>query len=182
LFLLQIDILQVFFILFFNSFQELYKNGLQRELFLPFIDLLMQYNHVYNLSSGTDYRLTGNKSITQVYHSPLTVETSKHVESIFQDLCQNVPVTATTLNVDGRLVTIPRTARGVAWCSFEELCERALGPADYIALSQAFHTVFLVDIPQMTPLKRNEARRFINLIDELYNHKVLMIDITLIKR
>ena len=73
---------------------------------------------------------------------------------------------------DGRPFVVPMTARGVARFSFKEICEKPTGSADYIALCKKYHTIFLSDVPQMGILQRNEARRFITLIDEIYNHKV----------
>jgi cell division protein ZapE len=83
-----------------------------------------------------------------------------------------VTVLSETITVDGRPLFVPKTARGVARFSFDELCGTPTGSADYIALCKKYHTIFLSDVPKMGMLQRNEARRFITLIDEIYNHKV----------
>ena len=94
---------------------------------------------------------------------------------MFRHLSDGVPPEPESFTVRGRTLSIGRTARGVAMASFEELCVRPLGPADYIMLQAAFHTVILSDIPRMGPDMRNEAKRFVTLIDVLYEHRVNLI-------
>ena len=94
---------------------------------------------------------------------------------MFRHLSDGIPSEPEFFTVQGRTLTLARTARGVAMASFDELCARPLGPADYIALQAAFHTVILSDIPRMGPDMRNEAKRFVTLIDVLYEHRVNFI-------
>jgi cell division protein ZapE len=97
------------------------------------------------------------------------------LERIFRHLSDSIPPEPEVFDVQGRTLTIERTARGVAFATFDELCARALGPADYIALQAAFHTVILRDIPRMGPEMRNEAKRFVTLIDAIYEARVRLI-------
>jgi len=153
---------------------DLYKGGLQRDLFLPFIDLLQQKCLIHDLNSGHDYRLSGHVT-SRVYFSPTTPDTDKKMEELFTRLSHNQPVTSKSITVHGRITVIPKAARHVAMVTFADLCEKPLGAADYIELSKHFHTILVKNIPRMTGATRNEARRFITLIDVLYEHKVKFI-------
>jgi len=103
------------------------------------------------------------------------VDVAQNLEVLFAELTHHTPAKSTTLNVGGRKLIVPRAERGVVFFSFNDLCKQALGAADYIAISKVFHTVFLSDIPIMEDKDREEAKRFITLVDELYNHKVKLI-------
>ena len=153
---------------------DLYMNGLQRDRFLPFIDLLKQKLDVLELSSPTDYR-QARLSRMQVYHTPLGDEADCALDLAFGELTDGARVGDEMLTVKGREIEVMRTARGVAYFYFEELCQRALGAEDYIAVGDRFHTVVLNGIPQMSPEMRNEAKRFMNLIDVLYEKKVNLV-------
>ena len=153
---------------------DLYMNGLQRDRFLPFIDLLKQKVDILELSSPTDYR-QARLSRMQVYHTPLGDEADRALDLAFGELTDGARVGDETLTVKGREIEVMRTARGVAYFYFEELCQRALGAEDYIAVGDRFHTVVLNGIPQMSPEMRNEAKRFMNLIDVLYEKKVNLV-------
>ena len=150
---------------------DLYLHGLQRESFLPFISLVKKRFRVMELLSPTDYRmqkLRGNPT----YFTPENNITT--LEKIFTSLSNQHPA-PNTLHVNGREVILPHTAGGMAWCSFDALCRQPLGAADYEALASEFHTVFLTGIPQMTREDRNEAKRFVTLIDTLYEHKTRLL-------
>lgn len=153
---------------------DLYKDGLQRQLFLPFIDLLKQRLDILEIEDGTDYRLARLHGM-KVYHAPLGPASSEALATIFHDLTDGAVGEEDELLLKGRSVIVPRAARGVAWFPFEDLCAKPLGAADYIALATHFHTVIIDGVPRFTEAKRNEAKRFITLIDALYEHKTFAI-------
>ncbi len=153
---------------------SLYENGINRARFVPFIELVKARLELVALDGLTDYR-TRFISRSRLYHTPLSAAATVELERMFRHLSDGIPPEPESFTVQGRTLTIARTARGVALASFEELCARPLGPADYIALQAAFHTVILSDIPRMGPDMRNEAKRFVTLIDVLYEHRVNFI-------
>ncbi len=153
---------------------DLYKGGLQRELFLPFIDLLHDRADILLLEGETDYRLDRLDGVA-VYHTPLDMAAESALEAAFATLTDHAPDRPHVLEVNGRHVELPRYARRVAFCRFGDLCEKPLGSADYLALAREIHTLVLADIPRMGPEKRNEAERFITLIDALYDHRVKLV-------
>lgn len=154
---------------------DLYRNGLNRELFVPFIPILKKYCIVHNMDSETDYRQMSNASgdMWRSYFAPLNAETAKALESKFFRIATNdIELDAASLEVQGRSVAIRRAARksNIAWFTFSELCDKPLGSADYITLAKRFHTVFIEGIPQLTLQEINQTRRFITLIDALYDN------------
>jgi cell division protein ZapE len=153
---------------------DLYLNGLQRERFLPTIDLIKQRLDLFELEGGVDYRRERIKS-TPVYYTPLGKASSDALESMFMYLTDGESGAPRRITVQGRTLHIPRAARGVAMSDFAALCEQPLGPADYVALATHFHALVLDGVRAMTPEQRNEARRFITLIDELYEHRVKLV-------
>ena len=154
--------------------QDLYKEGLNRALFMPFIRLLEERTEVLRLESRTDFRLE-KLGDTPVYFTPLGDRSRAAMDELFGRLTGGAPVSPTSLAVLGRSVPVPRQAMGVARFTFAELCERPLAAADYLAIARAFHTVFLDDVPQLRPEQRNEAKRFIILIDVLYERHVKLV-------
>ncbi|MCW5731165.1 MAG: AFG1 family ATPase [Alphaproteobacteria bacterium] len=153
---------------------DLYKGGLNRPLFLPFIAMFKQKLDLLALEGDTDYRLARLKG-QPVYHSPLDESAAARLEQAFADLTDGEAGLPATIAVQGRELRIARQARGVAFTSFRELCEAALGPADYLALAHRFHSLILSGIPRLGPEKRNEAKRFVTLIDALYEGKVKLV-------
>jgi len=154
--------------------EDLYQGGLQRERFLPFIDLLKERLDILELDGVIDYRRNRIKDVT-VYHQPLGAAADAALAAAFAQLTDGAAGGPTTLAVQGRQLAVPQAAKGVARFRFADLCERALGAADYIAIATHFHTVIIGEIPLMTPEQRNEARRFMTLIDALYEHKTNLI-------
>jgi cell division protein ZapE len=153
---------------------DLYKGGLQRELFLPFIDLIERRLDVVELDSGIDYRLERMRSF-DTYLTPLGPETDARLESAFADLIAGAEAKPWHVMVQGREVRFPRMADGVLFAGFADLCERPLGSADYAAIADRCHTVVLGGIPRLGPQRHNEAHRFVTLIDTLYEHKVNLV-------
>lgn len=153
---------------------DLYKGGLQRDRFLPFIDLICERLDVLELDGAVDYRRDSLKAMT-LYHAPLGAAADAALDAAFAELTAAAPPAPYRLVVQGRTLEVAKCARGVAVFSFADLCEAALGAADYLAIAKRFHTVILSGIPQLPPAKRNEARRFVTLVDALYEHRVNMV-------
>jgi cell division protein ZapE len=159
--------------------EALYEGGLNRQLFLPFIDLLRQRLDVIALDGPTDYRLERLKG-TEVYHWPISDEATRALSAAFYKLTDNevgnrAAVGPDELDVQGRKLYVPVASRGVAVFSFKRLCAQPLGAADYLAIAWAYHTVIIVGIPKLGPDKRNEAKRFVTLIDALYENNVKLL-------
>jgi len=152
----------------------LYQNGLNRQLFLPFIDLLMRNMEVIELEAAKDYRL--EKLAGQpLYFTPNDDRAKREIRAAFMRLTGVPHGTPTELEVKGRKVAVPEAAGGVARFSFSDLCSKPLGALDYLHIAHAFHTVMIEDIPRLVPARRNEARRLVNLIDTLYDNHVGLI-------
>ncbi len=155
---------------------DLYKDGLNRQLFLPFIEMIKQAFDVLTLDGPTDYRYDRLKGV-ETYYTPVDeASTTKLSEAFFRLTDRNVEdrdkVPTGELFVQGRTLFVPKCARGVAVFSFKRLCANPLGSADYLTIARAFHTVIMLAIPQLERGKRNEAKRFVTLIDALYEHGV----------
>jgi cell division protein ZapE len=152
---------------------DLYKNGLNRQLFLPFIDLIKDRMTVWELASPTDYRqdrLAGSP----VYFTPLGADAQASMNAIWSDLIggEAAPL---VLQVKGRAVEIPAFRNGIGRATFADLCARPLGPGDYLAIAQEVKVLLLDDIPVMSRANANEAKRFVTLIDTLYEAHVRLI-------
>ena len=153
---------------------DLYKDGLQRERFLPFIDILNEKMTVLQLDSDIDYRLQRLREI-DAYLSPANDQASAKLQSSFHALSIGIEPRKRDLNVNGRIITIEKAAEGVGLTSFPEMCAQPLGAGDYLALANAFHTFILDGIPKLGPHNRDQAKRFVTLIDALYDHKTKFI-------
>ena len=151
----------------------LYRNGLNRALFEPFIALIQQRMQVMHLAALTDYRME-KLAGRRVYHWPAGTAQREALDEAFADLGDG-RVGARRLDLGGRSLDVPQASGGVARLSFEELCARPLGALDYLALARNFHTLVLDEIPRLDFNRRNEAKRFITLIDILYEHRVKLI-------
>lgn len=154
--------------------RDLYKDGLQRENFLPFIQMIERRMDVLQLDAGTDYRLESMRAM-HVYITPLDDAADRQMEDYFARLTHGAMVAPETLSILGRSLSIPRACDDIAFASFKELCEQPLGPPDYLALAGRFDVLFLSRIPSLSPANRNEAKRFVTLIDALYEHRVKLI-------
>jgi cell division protein ZapE len=153
---------------------ELYEHGLHRDRFLPFIASLKRKLYVLELDSGRDYRLARLRG-QQVYHYPLGEAAHQALKTTFAKLTDGAAGESTTLTVKGRLLTVPRAARNVAWFGFADLCAQPLAAADYLAIAERFAAVIVESIPRLAREQHNEARRFNILIDTLYEARTLLI-------
>lgn len=147
---------------------DLYKGGLQRERFLPFIALVKQRMETVAIDSPTDYRARKLKEMS-VYFAPLGTESSAKAEELFKNLTDHTDGAADLITVKGRTIQVPIAAKGVARFGFAQLCERPLGAEDYLAISRRYHTIFLENIPKLGYDRRNEAKRLMTLVDVLYD-------------
>ncbi|MCZ8376520.1 MAG: cell division protein ZapE [Beijerinckiaceae bacterium] len=154
--------------------QQLYRNGLNRALFLPFIGLIEARMDVVRLDARTDYRLERLQG-RPVYYSPNGDAARAALDNLFAELSGGAAPKPRNLDVGGRQLTLPQAAGAIARTSFDELCNRPLGSLDYLAIARTFHTLVLDDIPALTFDRRNETKRFITLIDILYEHHVKLI-------
>ena len=153
---------------------DLYKGGLNRHRFLPFIDFLKQRHELHALMADKDYRLA-RLTAAPVWFSPCGPRARKNLDERFAALTEGVAAQPVTLDLKGRSLHVPRAAGGVARIGFDALCVEARGAADYLALAAHFHTLVLDNVPLLEPQKKNEAVRFVTLIDALYEAKVKLI-------
>jgi cell division protein ZapE len=150
---------------------NLYRDGLNRGLFLPFVALLQRHVEVTTLDSPTDYRLEKLESLP-VYVSPLDAEADRLMDRAWKRVTDGRPEVATEIEMKGRVVPVPRAVGRAARFTFADLCERPLGASDYLAIARRFDIVFVDHIPHLGPAKRNETKRFIILVDALYDASV----------
>jgi cell division protein ZapE len=153
---------------------NLYKDGLQRERFLPAIALIEQHCAVVLLESPHDWRLRALKQ-APVYYTPPGAEAERAMRAIFNRVAHSAARRDVDLVVNDRPIPARLEADGAAWFEFAALCEGPRGVADYIELARAYHTILVSNIPQFTPLTEDVARRFIELVDELYDRGVNVV-------
>ncbi|MEZ5573649.1 MAG: cell division protein ZapE [Halioglobus sp.] len=153
---------------------KLYENGLQRQRFLPAIALLEQYTQVVNVDGGVDYRLRTLQQ-AELYHFPLDEGADSSLEESFSRLAPEPAKHWERLEINHRYLTCRRVANDVAWFDFAELCDGPRSQNDYIELARIFHAVLISGVPEFVPDKGDQARRFINLVDEFYDRNVKLV-------
>ena len=154
---------------------DLYLGGLQREQFLIFTRLLQRESKIIELVAKEDYRLMHLHALEATYYFPLDAHATEFVQQSYNEFTNFAPKQAGVLQVLGRKVVLSAVHGDIALTSFDELCVQCLGSADYIEIAREFSTLIMAEIPKLTAEKRNEAKRFMTLIDALYEHKVKLI-------
>jgi cell division protein ZapE len=154
--------------------RELYRNGLNRQLFVPFIELVEQRMGVEELLAAKDFRLD-KLAGKPLYLTPANASARAAMDALWAQLTGNHPGAPAELEVKGRTLIVPQASMGVARFGFAQLCEQPLAAIDFLVLAHNFHTVLIDDIPVLQPAQRDVARRFVNLIDTLYDNRVCLI-------
>ncbi len=153
---------------------DLYTNGVNRQLFTPFIGMIKEHMEIMELKSERDYRLE-RLIAAPVYYAPLNDKADALMNAAWKRLTEGVDIGTDELSVQGRVLKVSEQAAGCARFSFTELCDKPLGAADYLALARKYHTIFLDHVPQLTPANRNAAKRFVTLVDALYESKTKLL-------
>lgn len=157
-----------------RSPETLYENGLNRGLFLPFIKMMPEHFIVHAFEGDTDHRLRA-LTAAPVYHVPLGLEAEAAISAAWDRLTRGGLAVPSELIVQGRTLNFPKTARGVLLSDFAALCESNRSPAEYLEIAQAFHTVIIEGVPEMGAHMRNAAKRFVTLIDALYETRTKLV-------
>jgi cell division protein ZapE len=153
---------------------RLYWNGLNRSLFLPSITMIEQHMDIVELAAEKDFRL--EKLVGRpLYFTPADAKARLQLRDAFHRLTGVTHGVPLTLDVKGRPLVVAETAAGVAYLTFQDTCEKPLGPLDYLHMAHAFHTIILEGIPKLSPARRNEARRLTTLVDTLYDQRVSLV-------
>ena len=153
---------------------NLYSGGLQRERFLPAIELLKQYTQVMNVDAGTDYRLE-YLDRAEIYHHPLDSSAEEMLLTNFEHLAPDTGARNQRVEVLGRCIDTVRVGDGVAWFEFEALCGGPRSAADYIEIARYYQTILLANLPVMDDMEVDKTKRFMTLIDEFYDRNVKLI-------
>lgn len=153
---------------------NLYKDGLQRARFLPAIEKLKQHCNVMNVDNGIDYRLR-TLEMAEIYHSPLDEASRKNMLDSFVKLTGGHEINEKTVTINNRKIPVERLGEDIIWFNFTALCDGPRSAADYIEIARCYHTVMLSKAPQLDITLENQARRFISLVDEFYDHNVKLI-------
>ncbi|AZO72743.1 MAG: cell division protein ZapE [Mesorhizobium sp.] len=153
---------------------DLYRDGLNRQLFLPFIGLLERNAEVLTLDAEKDYRQEKLNRLP-VYVTPADAAADRALDEAWKTMTHGRPEEAVTLTLKGRQLVVPRAAGEAARFSFADLCEKPLGARDYLAIAGRFSTIFIDHVPVLGEGKRNEAKRFILLVDTLYDHRMRLV-------
>ena len=155
--------------------EALYQGGIQREQFVEFIAMLRAKLSIVKLDGATDYRLQQHREIERSYMFPRNGASDDFLLQAWAWLTGDAASEPLRIHVQGRVLRVDKHARGVAWMTFAELCMRPLGAVDYLALIKQCHTLLLQGIPALKAEDRNEAKRFVTLIDTLYDHRIKLI-------
>ncbi|MEM9837518.1 MAG: cell division protein ZapE [Pseudomonadota bacterium] len=153
---------------------DLYKDGINRQLFVPFIKLLEETMQVHHLQAAEDYRLSGLRK-HGLYFSPLGAEADQAMDAAFSTQTKGAQLREVELEVSGRIVTVPQAAGPIGRGSFAHFCQQPLGSSDYFSISRRFSTVFIDRIPLLSPENADAASRFRNLVDALYDHRCKLV-------
>jgi len=153
---------------------DLYKYGLQRDRFLPFIELMKQWLEILELGGGQDYRLDRMREL-DMYLTPLGAWAAAKLDEAFRALAGGADGEPRVLRTQGRDVDVPRAAPGVAMAHYLDWCAKPMGAADFLCIADHFHSVILAEIPRMGPDNRDKAARFVTMIDTFYEKKVKFI-------
>ncbi len=153
---------------------DLFKGQPGRDAFLPFIALIKQYLDLLVMVGNRDWRRDRLRALP-TWHVPADARADAALDTAFRDLTAGAPAKSERLTVMGRQLTIPLAAHGVARADFETLCGQPLGAGDYLALATHYQTLILDDVPRLGPDNHDRARRFINLVDALYDHRVKLV-------
>ncbi|NND37320.1 MAG: cell division protein ZapE [Gammaproteobacteria bacterium] len=153
---------------------RLYQDGLQRQQFLPAIELLKKHTDVLEVDGDTDYRLRVLEQ-AEIYHSPLDETANHNLTEYFERIAPETGTRRQSMDIHGRAIHTIRRADGIAWFDFAALCDGPRSQDDYIEIARSFQTVILADVPVLDSLKENQARRFIALVDEFYDRRVNLI-------
>ena len=154
--------------------RELYRDGLQRARFLPAIEQLERHTEVVHVAGEIDYRLRLLER-AEIYHAPLDEAAERGLQALFEAAAPEDTRNRGALRVLGRMIEVRCRADGVAWFDFDALCGGPRSASDYIEIARSFHTVLVSGVPAFTPESENEARRFIALVDELYDRSVKLV-------
>lgn len=154
--------------------RELYENGINRQLFVPFIDLIETKLEVVRLDGPLDYRL-GRLAGRQVYFTPINAAAREAMDAKWRDLTGMPSGDPAELIVQGRRLVVPHQAKGVARFAFGQLCDVPLAAPDYLAVCRAYHAILIDSIPQMGDDARDQSKRFVNLVDSMYETQVKLI-------
>jgi cell division protein ZapE len=153
---------------------ELYRGGLQRQRFLPTITLIKGHTEVLHIAGGIDYRLRVLEQ-AEIYHSPLDASADGNLARWFGQIAPDAGTQGQPIEVNGRDILTRQRAEGIAWFDFAALCDGPRSQDDYIELARAFQAVILSGVPVLDETLENQARRFISLVDEFYDHRVKLI-------
>jgi len=153
---------------------DLYRNGLQRAQFLPAIELIKKHTATHALESTTDYRLRALERL-EIYHVPLDSQADVALRTAFEQVAPEMGSVGALLHVEGRDIPTVRWADDVVWFEFSALCDGPRSQNDYLEIACCFHTVLLAGVPAFGPEDDDRARRFINLVDILYDHRVKLV-------
>jgi len=157
-----------------RSPDTLYENGLNRGLFMPFIDLMPEHLIIHAFDGEVDHRLRA-LTAAPVYYQPLDAKAASAISAAWVRLTRSGDPIETALVVQGRTLRFPKTARGVLLSDFAELCETNRSPAEYLEIAQSFHTVIIENVPEMGVHMRNAAKRFVTLVDALYETRTKLV-------
>lgn len=154
--------------------QDLYRDGLNRQLFLPFIGILERHANVMSLDSDTDYRMEKLNRLP-VYMTPLGPETDRRMNELWQAITRGKPATAERIELKGRFIEVPAAVGPVARFSFDDLCIKPLGARDFLAIAARFSTIVIDGLPVLDETLRNPTKRFILLVDTLYDQRIRLL-------